>query len=64
MDELLKREYLTRGMEYFASGRLDEAMSYWERALRIDPTDERAKGYLARARTQMERTRELMGESR
>jgi len=64
VDDLLKREYLTRGMEYFASGRLEEAMSYWERALRIDPTDERAKGYLARARTQMERTRELMGETR
>src|SRR5439155_3755922 len=41
----LKREYLTRGMEAFAAGRLDDAMELWERVLRVDPADERARGY-------------------
>lgn len=58
---LLKREYLTRGMEAFASGRLDEAMTLWERVLRVDPTDDRARGYLARAQEQRARSREILG---
>jgi tetratricopeptide (TPR) repeat protein len=61
--EFLKREYLARGMEAFARGRLDEAVSLWERAVRVDPKDARARGYLARAQKQMERTREILGGS-
>ena len=57
----LKREYLTRGMEAFAAGRLDDAMAQWERVLRIDPTDERARGYMARAQEQRARSREILG---
>ncbi|TMQ65827.1 MAG: hypothetical protein E6K77_02015 [Candidatus Eisenbacteria bacterium] len=62
--EYLKREYLIRGMEFFASGKLDDAMSYWQKALQMDPTDTRAASYIARARTQQARTRELTGEDR
>ena len=58
---LLKREYLTRGMEAFAAGRLDEAMTQWERVLRVDPADDRARGYLARAQGQRARSREILG---
>lgn len=59
----LKREYLTRGMESFAAGRLDDAMAQWERVLRVDPTDERARGYLARAQQQRAHSREILGGS-
>ena len=48
-------------MEAFANGRLEEAVSFWERALQVDPTDERAQGYLARAVKQLERSREILG---
>jgi len=60
----LKREYLTRGMEYFADGDLDKAVDLWERVLRVDPDDKRARGYLTRAREQANRTREILGGSR
>jgi Flp pilus assembly protein TadD len=62
--EYLKREYLTRGMEHFAAGRVEEAMSHWQKALAIDPADERARGYMARAQTQVARMRELTGGPR
>jgi tetratricopeptide (TPR) repeat protein len=62
--EYLKREYLTRGMEHYAAGRVEEAMSLWQKALDVDPQDERARGYMARAQTQVARTRELTGGSR
>ena len=59
VDELLKREYLTRGMELFSSGRLDAAERMWERALQVDPRDPRTIGYLARVHEQMARAREI-----
>ena len=62
VDEYLKREYLMRGMEAFAAGRLEDAAAFWEKALRVDPCDERAIGYLARAREQMERTQEILSK--
>ena len=62
--EYLKREYLIRGMEFFASGKLDEAMGYWQKALQVDPNDARAASYIARARTQQARTREIMSGGR
>jgi tetratricopeptide (TPR) repeat protein len=64
VEEYLKREYLTRGMEHFAAGRVEEAMSHWQKAIEVDPADERARGYMARAQTQVARTRELTGGSR
>jgi len=57
----LKREYLTRGMEAFAAGRLDAAVELWQRVLRVDPNDERARGYLDRVQKQRERSREILG---
>jgi tetratricopeptide (TPR) repeat protein len=59
--EYLKREYLTRGMDAFANGQLTEAVSNWEKALRVDPVDEKARGYLDRAHQQLSRTREILG---
>jgi len=59
--EYLKREYLMRGMEFFADGRLNEAVAVWEKAHRVDPDDERVNGYLTRAREQISRTREILG---
>ncbi len=59
VDEVLKREYLTRGMELFSTGRLDAAVRMWESALRVDPHDPRALGYLARAHEQLARSREI-----
>jgi tetratricopeptide (TPR) repeat protein len=62
--ECLKREYLTRGMGAFAAGQLQEAVTQWERALAVDPQDEHAQGYLARARKQIARGREILGLER
>ena len=59
VDQHLMREYLMRGMELFAAGQLEEAAATWEKALRVDPEDERALGYLTRAREQLTRTREI-----
>jgi cytochrome c-type biogenesis protein CcmH/NrfG len=53
-----------RGMDAHAAGRLEEAVSYWEKALRADPRDPRAAGFLTRARERQERTREILGGSR
>jgi tetratricopeptide (TPR) repeat protein len=64
VDEYLKREYLMRGMEFFASGKLEDAVAAWQRVLQVDPKDSRAAGYIARARTQLARTREILGEGR
>jgi tetratricopeptide (TPR) repeat protein len=55
----LEREYLLRGMVAFGRGRFAEAETHWARAVELDPSDARARGYLERARTQLERTREL-----
>ncbi len=55
----LKREYLTRGMAAFAAGDLAAAETEWLKALRIDPGDERALGYLQRIRHQQERLRQI-----
>jgi len=59
--ELLEREYLVRGMDAFGAGRYEQAIATWEKALRIDPDDPRTLGYLARAQTQLERTRRMVG---
>jgi cytochrome c-type biogenesis protein CcmH/NrfG len=61
VDQALVREYLTRGMESFSTGHLDEAIRSWEQVLRIDPADTRAQGYLARAREQAARRRQMFG---
>ena len=59
--DFLKREYLVRGMESFAAGRLDEAVASWEKVLRMYPDDPQARGYVARAQTQILRSREILG---
>ena len=61
--EYLNREYVTRGMERFATGRLREAVTDWEAALRVEPDDTRAQGYLQRAREQLARYEEIVTES-
>ncbi|MCP4545043.1 MAG: hypothetical protein GY835_01100 [bacterium] len=55
-------EYLMRGMEVFAEGRLEDAVELWQQALRIDVADERALGYLARANEQLAHTREILND--
>jgi tetratricopeptide (TPR) repeat protein len=62
--ERLKREYLMRGIEHFAAGNLADAMLLWEKALRIDPKDERALGYMARAQALSVRTQEILGKDK
>ena len=60
--EFLKREYLLRGLDSFSHGALDEAIRTWEKAREVDPTDERTQGYLARAREQRDRSRQILGD--
>jgi tetratricopeptide (TPR) repeat protein len=62
VETYLKREYLTLGMEAFASGQLEQAVGHWKRVLEMDPDDVRANGYLERAREQMARSQEILGE--
>lgn len=62
--EYLKREYLLLGLDVYSSGRLDEAVVWWEKALVIDPNDAKARGYLSRAQRQLERSREMLGDSK
>ena len=62
--EFLKREYLLRGLDAFSRGQLDDAIGLWESALNVDPDDEKTLGYLARAREQAARTREILGTQR
>jgi tetratricopeptide (TPR) repeat protein len=62
--EYMKREYLMLGLDAYAAGRLDEAVAHWEKAILVDPSDARARGYLTRAQQQLERSREVVGESR
>jgi tetratricopeptide (TPR) repeat protein len=59
--DYLKREYLLRGLESFSQGSLEDSVHLWEKALSVDPTDEKTLGYLARAREQLTRTREILG---
>ncbi len=57
--EHLLNEYLTLGMEHFAAGHLEEAVAAWRKALQVDPQDRRARSYLERASSQLERIRSL-----
>ena len=59
--DFLKREYLLRGLESFSRGHLEDAVELWEKALKVDPADEKTLGYLQRAREQQMRTREILG---
>lgn len=61
--ENLVREYLAVGMERFAKGDLDQAIDVWQRALAVDPSDERTRGYLERALRHQSRSREILGSS-
>lgn len=60
--ERLCAEHLTRGLAAFSKGALDEAILAWEAAVRLDPSDGRAAGYLARARDQLARTDEILDD--
>ena len=60
----LVREYLTLGMDRFAAGELDGAISIWQRALQVDPDDEKARGYLERALRHKNRSQEILGSNR
>ena len=61
VSESLVQEYLRRGLDEFAGGHLEQAVDWWQRALTIDPTDARTRGYLERAQRQLSRRRELLG---
>ena len=53
--DLLEQEYVTRGMESFAAGSLEDAIEAWKSALEIDPEDERTVRYLHRAYEKLHR---------
>jgi tetratricopeptide (TPR) repeat protein len=60
--ERLCAEHLTRGLAAFSRGALEEAILSWETAVRLDPEDSRATGYLQRAREQLARSDEIREE--
>ena len=49
--------------EAFAAGKLDEAVSLWQNARRVDPKDDRARAYLARAQEHINRTSQIRGSN-
>ena len=51
-------------MDSFASGKVEQALAYWQKALEVDPDDPRAASYIARARTQQARTRAILSGNR
>jgi tetratricopeptide (TPR) repeat protein len=61
VQEHLKREYMTLGLEQYARGALEAAIDEWQKALQVDPTDPRALAYLQRAREQLSRSRQILG---
>jgi tetratricopeptide (TPR) repeat protein len=63
VSDLLCQEYLTRGMEAFAAGDLPLAVAEWEKALRVNPQDTRAQGYLQRAYKQQDRIKAIRNDS-
>lgn len=62
--ENLVREYLTLGMDRFARGDLDDAIDIWQRAIEVDPQDDKARGYLERALRHRDRSQEILGATR
>jgi len=59
----LREEYLSRGMEHFSAGRLQDAVAIWEEALRVDPEDQRTRSYLQRGRQQIARIHRLQQDA-
>ena len=60
--QVLNREYLTRGLEAFSSGRLNDAVGWWEKALAADPGDPRTRAYLARAQEYIAHAAAIAGQ--
>jgi len=61
--DLLEEEYRVHGLDAFARGRTAEAVAFWEKALRIDPTDRKTRAYLEHAQSQQSRLGEIPGGS-
>jgi hypothetical protein len=57
VEDRLLGEYLVRGLELFAEGKLDGAVRYWEMARNVRPDDPRVQAYLERAHEQQERNK-------
>ena len=51
-------------LEAFREERLEEALELWQRALLLDPNDERVQSYVSRAERQLEALRRLEEEQR
>ena len=60
---MLEEEYRAQGLDAFARGRTEEAIEWWERALRVDPEDPKTRGYLQHARTQQSKLGEIPGKA-
>jgi cytochrome c-type biogenesis protein CcmH/NrfG len=52
-----------RGMDSFSTGDLPAAIAVWQKALTVDPSDQKVVGYLTRAQEQLARTREILGQT-
>ncbi len=59
VSKYLSQIYLDRGMQAFVVGDLSVALVNWEAAVRVDPADPKALGYLQRAREQAENMKKM-----
>lgn len=55
VQEYLERTYIALGMERYTAGQPEEAIVIWKKVLRIDPSDEKAKTYIARTKEEIAR---------
>ncbi len=59
VSKYLSQIYLDQGMKAFVVGDLSGALANWEAAVRVDPADPKALGYLQRAREQAENMKKM-----
>ncbi|MFH1754258.1 MAG: PorV/PorQ family protein [Candidatus Latescibacterota bacterium] len=52
---LLTRTYLLMGMQHYSKEQYEEAVNIWEKALKIDPNNTKAKRYLIKTKGEMEK---------
>lgn len=62
VSENLKQQYLDKGMEAFADGRLKQCIEIWEKARIVAPDDAKTQGYLTRAYEHNSRIQEIKGD--
>jgi tetratricopeptide (TPR) repeat protein len=57
VSDLLAKAYIFVGMRYYSENKHVEAIENWHKALSVDPTNSKAKRYLAKAEEELQKLR-------